>query len=518
MRLRPLTRWLVAIAAIIAAPTIPVALSADSSPTSSSETPPAGKPNIVMLMTDDQTLEMMRYLPKTQAAIGDRGITFSRSYASYPVCCPSRSTYLTGRYAHNHKVLSNQPPNGGYAALNGNDTLPVWLKNAGYTTTHIGKYLNGYGLPDKKEIPPGWTDWHGAIDPSTYWFWGFQLNNNGKVTRYGTPGDEDPALYQTDVYSTIATTAIARNAKAGKPFFLSVAFGPSHGEIPYPGVKDAGGGEPVFVAPRSAPRHRGDLAGTKAPRTDAFNEADVSDKPAWLQKSYGSMDEKTVTALDIEYAARAESLLAVDEAVEQITDQLEESGVADNTLVVFTSDNGFMQGEHRIPGGKYVVYEPSTRVPLLMRGPGITRGSISDELVANVDLAPTIAAAAGGLKPSSFEFDGRSLLPFASDPAKTSDRPILLETTGSSSDAVDGQATKRQRLEAEGPSPYRAIRVGAWKYVEYTTGERELYDLQADPQETTSLHADPKYAEVVADLSKRLAALQQCTGASCQTG
>ncbi|UUY01747.1 sulfatase [Svornostia abyssi] len=497
--------------AVVAAISAPAGAPADRT------TESAGRPNVVVFMTDDQTLDMMRFLPRTRSLIGGQGVTFSRAYASYPVCCPSRATFLTGQYAHNHKVLSNQPPTGSYYKLRKWNTLPVWLRDAGYDTIHIGKYLNLYGMANPREIPPGWTDWHGSIDPTTYWFYGFTLNHNGKLRRYGLPWVEDPALYQTDVYTSIATDAIRRHAATGKPFLLNVSFGPSHGEISYGrNDQDAGGGESFFVSPRPAQRHRGTLAGERAPRGPGFDEEDLSDKPAWMQRKFGRMTEKTIASLDGEYRARAESLLSVDEAVEAVLGQLDRSGIADDTLVVFTSDNGFLQGEHRIPGGKYVVYEPSTHIPLLMRGPGVAPGATSGELVSNVDLAATIAEVAQ-VSPK-LELDGRSLMPYAADPSRRSARPLLLETTASARESVDGRMPRDPDYLAqlEGIPAYRAIRQDRWLYVAYSDGGRELYDMHRDPAQLRSRYGDPAVADTQRRLQEALSRLQSCVGATCR--
>src|SRR5829696_5871671 len=179
----------------------------------------ATRPNVVVIMTDDQTLEQMRVLTKTRQLIGDQGTTFRNFYCSFPLCAPSRATFLTGQYAHNHGVLSNSPPNGGYTALNHNNTLPLWLQDAGYFTGHIGKYLNGYGRDTAPTlVPPGWTDWQGLVDNSTYKFYNYTINDNGTLVNYG----ETEADYQTDVLTNRAVATIDE-AVLDQPFFLSVA-------------------------------------------------------------------------------------------------------------------------------------------------------------------------------------------------------------------------------------------------------------------------------------------------------
>ena len=214
-------------------------------------------------MDDDQSVNLQQFLTKTNADIGAKGVTFDNSFVNYSLCCPSRSTMLTGQYAHNHGVRGNQLPSGGYSKLAptlGN-TLPVWLQRAGYYTAHIGKFLNGYGAtsPDT-EVPPGWNEWYGSIDNpdeftgGTYTAYGYTLNENGQIVHYGTTPDAvDPATYQTDVYSQKAADFIRRRAPSNKPFYLSVAPRDPHAEAA--SCNCAGDN------PRAAPRYEGHFAG-----------------------------------------------------------------------------------------------------------------------------------------------------------------------------------------------------------------------------------------------------------------
>jgi arylsulfatase A-like enzyme len=470
------------------------------------------RPDVVLIMTDDQTVESLRVMPRTRELLAGQGTTFANSFASYPLCCPSRATLLTGQYAHNSGVLGNRPPQGGYEKLRptADRTLPVWLARAGYQTVHIGKYLNGYGRgTPATEVPPGWTDWQGSVDPFTYFMWGYRLNENGVVRQYGRPRVENPALYQTDVYRDKAVAAIRRSARSDKPLFLSVAFLAPHAEAGRAG----GAGATV----RSAPRHRGRLAGEPLPRPASFDEADVADKPAVLGQAYPRLRPRQVARIRRAYRGRLESLLAVDEAVAAIVAAQREAGRLDDTLFLFTSDNGFFHGEHRVPNGKYLVYEPSVRVPLIVRGPGIPEGRTSRELVANVDLATTILDAADA-RPRGRTLDGRSLLPFARRASRRSDRAILLET-GQTTDSGDldqdgGPGVTRPGLRRI--PTYRAVRTDRFKYVEYSTGDRELYDLARDPDELQSVHADRAYARTLAALQRELVRLRRCAGSACR--
>ena len=213
----------------------------------------AEHPNIVMVMTDDQTVESMRVLTKVHALIAAKGVTFANSIVSFSLCCPSRATYLTGQYAHNHFVHGNIPPAGGYSLFAHQETtFPVALQRAGYDTVHIGKYLNGYGQEKPVEVPPGWTDWHGSIDPTTYRYFGFTLMQNGKPRPYPRKKSD----YQADVYTDIATSVIRAHARSKKPYFLNVAYLAPHAqaELSTASGADGAGLHAAVAAPRYAHR------------------------------------------------------------------------------------------------------------------------------------------------------------------------------------------------------------------------------------------------------------------------
>jgi N-acetylglucosamine-6-sulfatase len=362
----------------------------------------------------------------------------------------------------------------------------------------MGKYLNGYGLRRQAVVPPGWRDWHGAIDKSTYQMYGYTLFENGVAQTYGDFDIEDPTLYQTDVLRDKALGFIDSHAGDDEPFFLSLAFVAPHGEVSEPGSTTQ-----PYVRP--APRHLGRFAGLRTPRAVA-GERDVSDKPPYVKRLKEASAATTVRIRD-DFRSRRESLLAVDEAVAAVVAALERTGRLGSTYVLFTSDNGFFQGEHRIAKGKYLAYDPSTHVPLLLRGPGIPAGATSHELVVNADLAPTALEAAGATADRSL--DGRSLLPFARDPNLRSGRPILHE--GLVDSDVDSDGTRRGRKVGR----YYAIRTDRFLYVQWRGGARELYDLARDPGELNSRHADRRYRRVRAQLSREVQRLRHCAGAGC---
>ncbi len=441
------------------------------------------RPNVVVIMTDDQTVESMRVMPNVRTLLAGQGVTFDNSFVSYSLCCPSRSTFLTGQYAHNHGVWGNAAPNGGYYKLDSTNTLAVWLQRAGYQTILLGKYLNGYGTRNPREIPPGWGEWYGSVDPTTYRYYNYTLNENGNLVTYGTGA----ANYQTDVYTRKAVEIISRQTADPRPFFLWVSYLAPHSGGPRDPDDPTG-----QSTPSPAPRHRNMFATQPLPAPASFNEADVSDKPAAI-RNRPLMTPAKIAAVKENYQQRLESLLAVDDGVAQIVSQLQAIGELDNTYILFTSDNGFFHGEHRVPAGKVLLYEPSVRVPLIIRGPNIPAGKHRSQFVANIDLAPTITSATGA--PPGRRMDGMSLLKFARDPVLYSGRDLLLETP-----------------------TYAAVRSPNWLYAEHTTGERELYNLARDREELTSLHNDLRYQRTKTNLSMRLARLRACAGAVCRRG
>src|SRR5262245_207007 len=369
----------------------------------------AGPLNVLVIMTDDQTVDDMRVLPKTRALLAAEGTTFSNSFVAYPLCCPSRSTFLTGQYAHNHGVLANGGANGGYQRLDHSNTLPVWLQEAGYYTAHLGKYLNNYGV-DSPEAPPGWSRWFGLIDPSTYELYGYTVSDDGVPVTHGNRA----ADYQTDVLAEEAERILRSRAGESQPFFVTVAPIAPH-------LERIDGKQ---VAPRPAPRYDDRFAAEPLPVKPSFNEADVGDKPPHIRKLPALSAAKATRETAI-YRARLASLLAVDDLVERLVKALADTGQLERTVIVFTSDNGFLLGEHRILDQKYYPYEESIRVPLIIRGSGFPAGATAAQLVSNVDLAPTIITSTGA-KPGRV-MDGRPLLPLALDAAQGKDRTLLIE-------------------------------------------------------------------------------------------
>jgi N-acetylglucosamine-6-sulfatase len=455
------------------------------------------RPNVVFVMTDDQDWHSMWAMRKTRQLIGGRGTTFDHSFISFSLCCPSRATLLTGQYAHNHSVKWNNWPLGGFRKLRGAQTLPVWLERAGYFTAHIGKYLNEYGEDGPTVVPPGWTDWYGAVDPTTYDYYGFTINHNGRLKMY----PRTPRFYSTDVYTELAEDVIRAGHRSGKPFFLSLAPNAPHTVARANDARMEG--TPAIPPPRYANR----FASPHLPRYPNFNEEDVSDKPPLIQQVFPSLTDDDVDALTAHYRGRMGSLLGVDDMVADVVRTLKRTGEYDNTVIVYTSDNGWILGEHRLrdpvtedgraAGVKYLPYEGSTRVPLMIAGPGIPHRTVHGVTI-NPDWAATIADLTGA-RPA-LPGDGRSLLPVTSHPNALDDRAVLFETF---------------------PNPrapaYKGVRTARYLYTVQDDGEGEqLYDYAVDPWELSSKQADPAYTRVKVALIGALNRLEDCKGRSCE--
>ncbi|MGH2953444.1 MAG: sulfatase family protein [Solirubrobacterales bacterium] len=439
------------------------------------------RPNVVVVMTDDQAVDTMRAMPYTRRAIGRKGVKFDNAVVSFPLCCPSRASFLTGQYAHNHGVLDNHEPAGGYAKLESERTLPVWLERAGYRTGFVGKYLNGYGDPDRAtEIPPGWSDWYGLPKEGKKRAFDYPLNENGNLIRHGNRESD----YKTDLLARTAGRFLDESAEAGAPFFLWVATPAPHIDKDIPRAAERN--------PQPAPRHLRTYAAERLPQPPSFNERDVRDKPGFV-RGLQRLDDRRRRELERVYVSQLESLRAVDDLVRRIVRTLRRRDGLDDTLLVFTSDNGFLRGQHRIASGKAKLYEESIRVPLLVRGPGFPSGRTSSDVVANIDLAPTILELAHA--EADIELDGRSLL--AAARGERARRAVLLEVFERKADRFAGVRTRR------------------FVYAERGGDLNELYDLRRDPYQLSNRARDPRYAGVRGRLHQRLAALRDCAGASC---
>lgn len=447
--------------------------------------PPGGAPaavdgpNIVLVLVDDADAKTLAYLPRTTSLVADQGATLDQYLYNQATCCPSRATMLRGQYSQNTGVAGNNPPEGGYSAFfdRGNEasTVATWFDDAGYATAYLGKYLNGYaaeaGLPDT-HVPVGWDRWFGLFhdDVGTGYF-DYVVNKDGVLTTRGsTPKD-----YVTDVLADEARRFLESDLAAG-PFFLQVSMRAPHGPA------------------TPAERHQGLFSDVKYPKTPAFNEAHVSDKPGPIADRR-KLSAKEKRKINRDYRDRLRSMQAVDEMVADLVETLADQERLENTYVVFASDNGFHMGEHRLSSGKNTPYEEDLRVPLFIRGPGIAPGQQIDQLIGNVDLAPTLAEAAGVVAPDFV--DGRSFLPIVRGEDVPWRNSYLLGRGGPRGDGFAGVRTKR------------------YTYLEYESGEREFYDLVTDPYQLHNTY-DTMPADLRVALHTRVKALRTCRAEACR--
>lgn len=453
-------------------------------------------PNIVLILTDDMALRDVEVMPKLKKLLIDEGTTFTNYFVTNSLCCPSRASILRGQYVHNHKVDSNKKGFQRFQKFGHEEsTIATWLKGAGYTTGFMGKYLNGYSdKNDPTHVPEGWDEWNSPINNEGYRQFDYSLNENGKIVAYGsTPKD-----YLTDVIARKATAFIHRAAEKKEPFFLYLA--------PYAPHEPA----------TPAPRHQNLFPEARAPRTASFDEKDISTKPEYL-RTQPLLSKKDLEKLDRLYRRRIQSLQSVDDLLERVVESLKETGQLQNTFVVFTSDNGFHLGQHRMVRGKQTAYEEDIHVPLVIRGPGAPARHFVPHLTLETDLAPTFAEWASMTSPSFV--DGRSialLLKPHLPPLERWRQAVLIEHFPapepymSTFEKILFQSKQTPRLTA-----YKALRSSDYLYVQYSSGERELYDLRRDPDELHNIAAtvNPKTIEY---LSSWLGRLGSCKASACR--
>lgn len=421
-------------------------------------------PNILLILTDDQTMDAVAKMPYVSSR--PDWISFDQAFIENSLCCPSRATILSGQYDTHTGVQHN----GLGAGFDVTQTLGVWLQQAGYQTGLFGKYLNGYPFGRGLTPPPGWNNWQVPY-VNVYGQFNWDLNSNGTKIHYGT----DAASYAPSVLAGKLNSFITSNAKAGRPFFAEYAPAATH--MPW----------------IPSPARKGSFATTPVPHAPNFNEADVSDKPAWIQ----ALPLQSVAAMDNQQRRLWATSLSVDDMIRQIDTTLISSGVANNTVVIFMTDNGFSFGDHRWVR-KRCAYEECSRTPLLVRYPG--RAPRHDShLISNVDLASTISDIAGAVP--SIPQDGQSFLPLILNQDVPAWRDaVLLHWVGGEEFGVSGRPYAS--------AGFWAVRTDNWKYVELLSGEKELYDEVNDPYELTNHADDPLYAITQADLKVKLDTLR----------
>jgi N-acetylglucosamine-6-sulfatase len=427
--------------------------SASSLPKPVEARPP--KANIVFVYSDDQDVGTMRFMPNVKEELAANGVTFENAFATTPLCCPTRATFLRGQYSHNTSVTTNKPPDGGYEqfvqAGYRDAHLGVWLRRGGYATGHVGKLMNGYAQAEDGKLP--------GFD-----YFASDANHADEVRKK-------------------AVGFVKDRAPQAQPFYLSVSPHEPHSPFWFP------------------PRYANLYQEKKRPRTPNFNEEDVSDKPAFIRRT-PRLTREQVAEYDEIYRKRLRGVRAVDDLVGRLVEVLRNEGELGNTYFIYSTDNGYMLGAHRLPS-KLDPYEESIRVPLVVRGPGVVQGVTRSKITATNDVAPTITHLAGlGRKPF---FDGRSLKPLLDrDP----------ETGKNWRSAVGIEWLGRE----DSPRRYYGVRTASGeKYVYHTaTGEEEYYDLRDDPYELENKAYDPAKAGRVSKLKARAQELLECHADGCR--
>jgi len=482
----------------------------------------AGRPNIVLIQADDQTASEFspEIMPKTTKLLVDHGTSFSDYIVTTALCCPSRASLLTGEYAHNHGVLNNGK-GGGYGALvDKGNVLPVWLQEAGYNTIHVGKFMNAYGkfVADPAEVAPGWDDWQTLFSGDGRYY-GYDLSNNGKTVHRGLANRD----YVTRVVTRKAVSAVRQYAPESKPFYLQVDQRAPHvarGNRP----GRCGGGTRV---PEPDPSDLKEFKDAVPPKSRAFNEVNMGDKPAFLRAA-PPLSFKEQRQIKKHWSCALASMVGVDRGVARVFNAVKKAGEIRKTVFVYISDNGQFFGEHRLFNGKVLPYEEALHEPLVIRMPKrfrdrAPRVRTSNEAVANIDLAPTFLDLAHGEPcPPAGQcrvMDGRSLMPLMTGsggwPAK---RGLLTEYHVS---------TPRSYATCH----FAGIRTGNTIYVEHysvvnlsthncdQTLQVERYDLKDDPHELENLchgglrtSCPPSKRQT--DLERRVQTLRICAGIS----
>jgi arylsulfatase A-like enzyme len=469
------------------------------------------RPNIVFILADDLDMKLgtTEYMENLNKLLAKRGTEIENFLITTPMCCPSRLNILRGQYTHNHQVFNNSAPYGGFSKLYESgieaSTIAVWLQAAGYRTALMGKYVNEYPLrEDRTYIPPGWSEWASPGRRNAYNGYDYELNENGVLVSY--PPNE--IYYFTDVMSRMAVDFIERSVQDDIPFFLYLpTFAPHEPATP-------------------ARRHLELFQSLTAPQTPSFNEDDVSDKPENMAQN-PLLTDADILKIDDMHRDRVRSMQAVDEMLAELIGVLERTGQLENTYIVFTSDQGYHLGQHRLLYGKSTFYEEDIVVPFFVVGPGIPENEkISGVLAGSVDIAPTFAEWAGIVPPGFVE--GRSLagiLDGAGIPDDGFRDAFLLEIYPFSIDQptvsipyigkyfdwfLDLPFINSQKIVPQAIG----LRTLHHTYIEYDTGFVELYDLKSDPYQLENLAftADQAFLD---HLSNWLRVYAACKGSDC---
>lgn len=431
----------------------------------------SNKPNIVLLLTDDQRYDTLQYMPILQARLGN-AIKFDNAYNAVPLCCPDRASLLSGQYSHNTKIYDNDPPTGGAPVFKDASTLATWLKSVGYRTGLFGKYMNSY-VNISPYIPPGWDDWRAFVENNGNYV-NYTLNENGTVNLYGAT----EADYSTNVVTDRAISFI-QSTPANQPVFVYLTPFAPHSEL---------GSSSSLPAP--APSDVGSFASLAPWRPISFNETDVSDKPLWIRNLL-VLSAARIANIDLHRQREIESLQAVDRSIGRVLDELQATGRLNNTVFVFTSDNGQEWGEHRWANQKWCAYLECVKQPLWISVPGVSPRN-EDNYVSMIDIAPTLAEFAGA-KPVG-RINGNSFLDVINTPTSPWKEDVYVEYLGA--------------YPFGSQSIFRMVIKDTYSYVEYDNNDREFYNFATDPYQITNSINDPANAQIIAELKNRLDSLR----------
>ena len=485
----------------------------------------SARPNVVVVMADDMRVDELRFMPSLRRTVLRHGLTFQNSFSPYPLCCPARASFLTGQYAHNHRVFSHEDPYG-YGAFDDSRTLATSMRAAGYTTGFVGKYLNRYGparslvsgRPSFRYVPRGWSDWRASIDPgvpsvrgSTYDYLDTPFNVNGRVD------ESHRGKYSSFVIGNFSVEMARAFSSRSQPFFMYVNYvaphfgGPTEPDDPPRFLRDARGVEQDVrtpARPRSV-RGRFDRLITRAaglPRGGGPSERDISDKPRSFRVQ-PELSPRERAAVRTMTRQRAEAVYVMDQQIGRLVAELKRSGEWADTVFMFTSDNGYFLGEHRRRSGKVRAHEPSLRVPFVVTGPGMRQRADRFDPITTIDVSATILDLGGAAPPR--RADGTSRLPTMRRGDRGWVTPVIDEATG-----TEGRGVRSPGFS--GPRTAIGVRTARYSYIRNRTGEHELYDLVRDPLQQQNVHGRRAYRGVEKALFRVWWRGRSCAGDECR--
>jgi len=483
----------------------------------------AVRPNILLLITDDQdvALEGIKYMPNLQRLLVKEGITFSNFFTHTPICCPSRASILSGIYNHNGGATGNGARRNCYGkewqANKEHQTFAMFARQAGYKTAFAGKYLNSYGLVgEKNRIPPGWDWWLGQVGNAKYYDYEIVGSQDGgktsTVTKHGRTYAND---YFADVVARRTTRAIREFAATDQPFLIVASWPTPHGP---------------FIP---APQYNGRFDGLQCPRPPNYNSSKTSNlQKHWMMRQLRPLSKDDAKHIDWVFSKRHEMLQSVDEHIKHFIAALQTSGQLENTYIIYTSDNGFHFGQHRLIAEKRQLYESDLRVPGIVRGPHVAKNKrVKKKAVLNIDIAPTIFEIVSGQEAPIECMDGMSFLPIIDERRKASSwrKDFLVSYRGDETfeNRLFPEHATRDRMADAANNTFHCVRsmkspgyaVGNTIYCRFDDDENfvEFYNLTADKWQLHNT-ANRLSKAVKNQLESRLKFLKRCKGSTCRKG